>query len=250
VIFILLFLFIFGVCFGSFINVLIYRLPEDISITGRSFCPKCKKKINWVNNIPLLSYFILGGKCKYCRKRISLIYPIVEAITGILFVVTFYSSTGMVDLVIKLIILCILIPIFFIDIKHQIIPDSLIYFGYIVTLIYLITLNPLGFYVHIFSGFSMALILLSLHLATRGRGMGLGDVKFALFAGTFLGFPGSIIFIYLAFIAGAIIGSVLILIRLGKFGKHIAFGPFLAMSFWVTMLWGEQIWNTVSTILP
>ena len=145
-----IFIFFFGICIGSFLNVLIYRLPRDISITKktRSFCPKCKKQLSWWELIPLFSFLFLRGKCFKCRSRISWQYPAVELLTGLLFIFVFIGSIKIYDLgfmideiifvIYSWIIIGILIAIFFIDLKHYIIPDSLIIIGSAINLFYLL----------------------------------------------------------------------------------------------------------------
>ena len=118
--------FLIGLIFGSFANVCIARLPKDKTIIfGRSNCPKCKKKISWYDNIPLFSFILLGGKCRQCNKKISINYFFVELITGIFFVTIFLYTSNYFDLVLINLILILFLIIFFIDLKHFIIPDAL-----------------------------------------------------------------------------------------------------------------------------
>jgi leader peptidase (prepilin peptidase)/N-methyltransferase len=239
---------VLGLCFGSFLNAVIYRLPRGISVgRGRSFCPKCKHKISWHDNIPLLSFLILGGGCRYCRSSISWRYPLVEMITGGLFVLTFnqiglIGQIGLIRLILSLTLISGLIAIFFIDLEHQIIPDKIIFPLTIIYFFYLLATN----YLLLASNFLPTAIIsflffLMLFLLTRGRGMGFGDVKFAFFIGLTLGFPKAVLAFYLAFLTGALVGIILILLRKAKFGQRIAFGPFLALATLIAFLWGEEI---------
>ena len=115
-----------GAIFGSFANVCIYRLPDNKKISkGRSFCPKCKKKINWYDNIPFVSYVALGGKCRKCKKKISVQYFLVEAISASLFAFIYYYFGISVDALLLTILCMFLLVIFFIDLKHYIIPNEL-----------------------------------------------------------------------------------------------------------------------------
>ena len=242
----LVLLLILGLVFGSFVNVLVYRLPLGISIMGRSFCPKCKKQIAWFDNIPLLSFLLLKGKCRKCGKRISWRYPLVELITALGFV-TFYELIGFKDIVylgFLLVIFCVFLAVFAIDLEKQIIPDSLVFFAYIISFI-LLLFGGGSIYSNLLAGYSAGLFLLLLHLLTRGRGMGLGDVKLALVGGTILGFTGGLIWMYLAFLTGALVGIILILLGKAKFGKHIAFGPFLILAFWLTLFWGDKVFQWI-----
>ena len=133
---------------GSFLNVLIYRLPRSLKLAGRSFCPKCKKKILWYDNIPLLSFIFLKGKCHHCHSPISVQYPLVELLTGLLFLLTVFLFPKLITnyqlpitnyfllLAYYLFLISSLIVIFFTDLKHQIIPDQVIYPTILITFLY------------------------------------------------------------------------------------------------------------------
>ncbi|MCL4382276.1 prepilin peptidase, partial [Patescibacteria group bacterium] len=184
-----LFFFCFGLVFGSFLNVLIYRLPNSLPLTGRSFCPKCKKKISWYDNLPLLSFLVLGGRCRHCHFPISWQYPFVELVTGVLTVLSIkYLVLSRQDLILTtyyLILIYALIVIFFIDLYHEIIPDEIVYPAIIITLIF--SLYPNILISNLISGFLAGLLFLILFLLTSGRGMGFGDFKLAVLMGLFLG---------------------------------------------------------------
>lgn len=223
---------------GSFLNVVIYRLPKNLSLwKGQSFCPYCKKKIFWYDNIPLLSYLLLKGKCRFCQKKISLRYPLVELLTGILFILGYLSHLRILDFI----LISGLIVIFFIDLEHEIIPDQIIFpaillffFFFLITNHHLLITNYLP------SAFISALFFYLLHLLTKGRGMGLGDVKLVFLIGLFFGFPKVVIALYLAFLTGAIVGIILILTGKARFGQAIPFGPFLAFTSLVILFFGNN----------
>lgn len=238
-------IFIAGCCVGSFLNVLIYRIPADLSISGRSFCPKCKKKISWRENIPLVSFFLLHKRCKNCHSPISWQYPIVELITGILFVLTVFlisnNSTieqfnNLIPIIYYLFIVSCLVVIFFTDLKYGIIPDKITYPAIIISFIFLISQYPNILISNLLSGVAASLFLLMLHLITRGRGMGFGDVKLALLMGIFLGSPGILISLYASFLTGAVVSLILILAGLKRFGQTIPFGPFLVLGTLIALL--------------
>jgi leader peptidase (prepilin peptidase) / N-methyltransferase len=251
---VVLFIFLLGLIFGSFANVLIYRLPLGLTLSGRSYCPSCKNKISWFDNVPLLSFFLLRRKCRSCNQKISFQYPLVEFICGLGFVlmyllfinlsnsflVSIKGNIGFWVLPYLLFIFVILLAIFVIDLKKRIIPDGLSYALLIIVLIYLLIAKDI-FFVNLFSGFVCSLFLLFLHLVTKGKGMGLGDVKFVLFGGMFFGFPLSLLWLFVSFLTGALVGVILILVKKAKFGKEIAFGPFLIIGFYLTLIWGETI---------
>jgi len=246
---------ILGLCVGSFLNVIIYRLPKEISlIKGRSFCPRCKRKISWFDNIPLLSFLHLKGRCRYCKKPIPWRYPLVELLTGILFVLGTklvlkegeglggLGGLGMLEVLRVWLVISALVAVFFIDWDWQIIPDEVVFPVILVNFFYSLITNYQLLITNLLPTAAISsLFFLILHLLTKGKGMGLGDVKFTFLIGLVLGTPKAVVCFYLAFLTGAIIGLILILIRKTKFGKSIAFGPFLSLAFIVTLFAGEKI---------
>lgn len=233
-------LFLLGLCFGSFINCLVYRLNHQVSILkGRSFCPKCKKPIVWYDNIPVLSFVRLGGRCRWCHSPISWQYPIVELTSAILTLATFWLTNRIFInyqlSIINLLFTYCLLAIFISDLIYMTIPDEVVIFGVIVSLIFLIS--------NLVSAAGAALFFYLLYLITKGKGMGFGDVKLALLMGLILGWPKIILALYLAFISGALVGVTLILTKRKKFGQVIPFGPFLALNTWITLLFGDRIWS-------
>jgi len=237
------FLFVLGLVFGSFISALSYRYPKGISVAkGRSFCPKCKHQIRWHDNIPLLSFLLLGGKCRNCKGSISWRYPGIELATALGFMLigmTFQGTT--LQGAYSIFIFLILELIFIIDLEHQIIPDSFVFFGISLVFLFLLVTNHQSPITNLFSGFLAASLLMFIHLFTRGRGMGLGDVKFAALGGMVVGLNLSLIWLFLAFLTGGFIGIILILDKKAGLKDKIAFGPFLVVSIPITLIWGEKI---------
>lgn len=222
-----------GLIFGSFLSAVTWRMPRGIKILdlhSRSICPQCKNVIRWYDNIPLLSYLLLGGKCRHCHKHISLRYPIIEFSTAILFVLVPYYWLPVVLL---------LEMIFIIDLEHQIIPDEISFLIIFLGVIDLLLVSPNLFYVNMLCGLCAALFLLLTHLVTKGKGMGLGDVKLALAVGIILGWPGTLVWMYAAFLIGAVTGVILILARKAKFRVPIPFGPFLAFAFLIALIYAK-----------
>lgn len=216
-------LLILGLIFGSFVSALTWRNPRQISnIKGRSFCDNCRSNLKWFDNIPLLSYLFLGGKSRCCRKKISSRYPIIEIITAIGFYLIGYNF-------INLILFIILFSIFIIDFEHQIIPDLFIFAGIILM------------HTNFLSGLIGATFLLLIHLITKGKGMGLGDVKFAVLGGMIVGLNLLPIWMLTAFLTGGLVGSILILTKKAGLKDKIAFGPFLVIAIPITLIWGEKI---------
>ena len=245
---------ILGLLIGSFLGAYTYRLPRGIQITkGRSICVKCGETVKWFDNIPILSYLLLAGKCRKCNQRISVRYPIIEFVTAatIVLVTIFYNEIieniewlrilGLIAIPYLLFISTLLIAIFVIDLERQIIPDNLVFLGLIGVTTTLILTDNKEFYIYLFLGFSVALFLLLLNLITRGRGMGLGDVKLALFLGILLGPTMTILWTFTSFLLGAIVGIILILIGRAKARHPIPFGPFLVVSFFIVLFWGQNL---------
>ena len=257
--------FVFGLCVGSFLNVLIYRLPRGLGfVKGRSFCPHCKRKINWFDNVPLISFVLLKGRCRFCHSPISWRYPVVELMTGLitLLILNFkfqifnqflnLNFQIVFDLVCYLILAWALIVIFFIDLEHQIIPDEVVYPIVALFLLksVLFSFNTGYLILNTFlSAIGASLFLLLIYLVTKGKGMGFGDVKLAFLMGLVLGFPKIVVAFYLAFLTGAFVGIILILGKYAKFGQKIAFGPFLALSTIISVLWGEKILSLALKVL-
>lgn len=251
-----LLLLVFGLIFGSFISALSWRIPREKSIAkGRSICPKCKHQIAWYDNIPLLSYLILRGKCRNCNKHISSRYPLIELSSGVGFVLIFilqgstlqgvYSITS---LILKLIIFLILLTIFVIDLEHQIIPDSLIFTGILLVLFYYLFTNHNSLFGNLFSGFFAGSVLMSIHLITNGKGMGLGDVKFAMLGGMIVGLKLLPVWLFTSFLTGGITGIILILAGRAKMKTKIAFGPFLVVGIPVAIIFGDKLLTVFNSI--
>ena len=277
---ILFFLLILGISIGSFLNVLIDRIPQGKSpFKGRSYCDKCKKTLKWYDLIPLISYLYLKGKCRYCRAHISLYYPLVELVTGAMFIVTFayiYHLPLTIDrfsifnsqfsiFFYYLFILSSFIVIFFTDLKYGIIPDKIVYPSVVIFTIYHLSILPsaslragnfpfglaqggqFSIFNYLLSGIGAFIFFLVLFLITKGKGMGFGDVKLAFLLGLFLGFPKILAALYLAFLTGALIGSILIIWRKKKLkGGTIPFGPFLIIGTVLSLFFGEKILRLAS----
>jgi prepilin signal peptidase PulO-like enzyme (type II secretory pathway) len=238
-----IFLFVLGLIFGSFISALSWRYPRRISIKkGRSICPNCKKQIVWSDNIPLLSFILLGGKCRNCKRPISWRYPLIELTSGLGFLfIGLAIPTDYFRLVFALTIFLVLISIFVIDLENRIIPDSFVFFGVAATAIYFILTDHQMIYSNFLTGFTSALLLLLIHLFTKGKGMGLGDIKFAVLGGLIIGLRLFSIWLLLAFLTGAIAGTILIIGKKAHLKSQIAFGPFLVFAIPLTLLYGEKI---------
>jgi len=240
--------FFMGCCLGSFLNVCIYRLPRRLSIAfPRSFCPHCQAPIRAYDNIPLLSYLLLGGRCRMCRTGISWRYPLVEALTGGVALGLFIKFGPSFLFFSTLAFAAALIVITFIDLDHRIIPDVislpgiavgflLAVFGSVVT----IKESLIGIAV---GGGSLYLVAFSYQLLTKREGMGGGDVKLLAMIGAWLGWKAILFTLFFASLSGTFIGGGAMLIQ--KEGRHYAipFGPFLAFSALAYIFFGSQMIN-------
>jgi len=258
----LFFVFLFGLVIGSFLNCLIWRLHTGESLWGRSYCPKCKAKIAWYDNIPILSFILLRGRCRHCREKILLQYPLVELATAVLFVLAFIiqfsdiqSSTSITALdkypisniqylllIRNWFIIAVMIVIFVYDLRWYLILD-------VVTLpacLVVLGLNlALGYSWQnlLFSGIIGAGFFLIQFLLSRGRWLGGGDIRLGLLMGLALGWPEVILAILLAYISGSLVGLGLVAAGKKKWGAKLPLAVFLAPATIAVMLWGEQILN-------
>lgn len=254
-----LFVFGLGAVVGSFINVVIERtIAGEDWVRTRSRCDHCKRTIAWYDNIPLLSYALLGRRCRYCKKRISIQHPAVEFLTGVLFVwwyaigFAFFQLTQkplvLVQPVFWLIVGILLLIVFITDIKYMIIPDYAVVGLGLLALLYRVYLAQAGvmriedLWWAIVAGVAAAMFLGGIHLATLGKGMGLGDVKYGLVMGWLLGWQRMIVGLMVAFIMGAVVGVGLVIAKKRKIKQELPFGPFLVTGTFLALVWGNQIW--------
>jgi len=253
---IILIVFIFGCFIGSFLNCVVYRMENKKSFAkGRSFCPKCKHTLAWSDLIPVISFLFLRGKCRYCKKKISWQYPVVEIITGLLFLLIFnqFSILEFSKLLYLLVVSCLLEVIFIYDLKHYIIPDRVIFPAIIIVFLFRILDFIRNFKLEIRNydlllNLTMAIVVSAgffflLWLISRGRWMGFGDVKLALFMGLFLSWPNILVALFFAFILGSVIGLILIALQKKKMKSQMPFGPFLIAGTFVGLFWGTKIIN-------
>ncbi|MFH1180805.1 MAG: prepilin peptidase [bacterium] len=242
--------FIFGLIVGSFLNCAIYRLEKGEScLHGRSYCPLCRHQLSWLDLIPLLSFLFLKGKCRYCQKKISWQYPLVEMATGLLFVLNvrisdFLSSFNVWEIGYLDIIACFLIIIFVYDLKYYIIPDKVIYPAIGIALIFDLLRSDFQWKSDfLISAVGAAAFFLAIVLISRGKWMGAGDIKLAFLMGLFLGWPSIAVALFLAFLSGAIIGVGLVFAKKKELKSEIPFGPFLVGGAFIALFCGQNIIN-------
>lgn len=251
-------LFVLGLAIGSFLSVVIYRMTHgDSALRGRSYCDACKNQIAWYDNIPLLSFILLRRKCRHCGTPIPWEYPAVEFLTGALFVwwfvvgFTFFRLSERPFLIIQplfwLFVGILLVMIFFTDYMYYIIPDSAVVLLTIATFAYRLFLTrqgimmPHDFALAILCACGACLFFLGLFLLTKGRGMGFGDVKLAFPLGLLLGWPNTLVALFLSFFIGASVGILTIMLGKKKLKSAVPFGPFLVIGTLIALLWSNEI---------
>ncbi len=250
----ILFLFLIGLFIGSFLGVLVDRIPNKKSfIKGRSICDFCKHKLAWYDLIPVLSFLLLKGKCRYCEKKLPFFYPKIEVFTGLVFVLIYFFVASILpfsylSLIFYLLLSSLLIVILFIDLKFGIIPDKITLPGVILTLFFLIITKLPTIYNYLFSAIftSVFFIIISLfyYLLRKNIAMGGGDIKYAFLMGLILGFPSIIVGLYSAFLTAALYSIILIIWHKKAFLKDsIPFGPFLVLGTFLSLIWGNLIFQ-------
>jgi len=234
-----------GLCIGSFLNVVIYRVPIGQSIvTPPSRCRKCGYQLQWYDNIPVLSWLFLRGRCRKCGVGVSMQYPIVELITGALFVLVIWMTPPGPLLATRLILVCILIALFGIDLEHQILPNVITLPGIAIGVL-LSLIAPPGWKDALvgvlLGGGVLYAIAGAYYLWRREEGMGMGDVKMLAMIGAFLGWKAVLVTLVLSAFAGAIIGVALMAAQRGTMKFALPFGTFLAIGAIVSMFVGEPL---------
>lgn len=268
-------LFIFGLFFGSFFKVIVDRSEEKYAeakpkdahkkqknkswVTGRSCCQSCGKQINWYDNIPLLSYLLLGGRCRYCKKKIGLSYPLVEFLTGIIFVFVgyllcysphFFAQNFILNSLYFLLIIIFLWLILLFDFKYMIIPDELVVLVSMVGVAKIfsqfISSRASLFSIDLTVATFLLLFFLLLRylplLILKKYGLGWGDIKLVFPLAMVLGYKLAIVGIFCAFIIGGVWGIILLITRRAKVGQMVSFGPLLVLGSFIAFAWGDSLW--------
>lgn len=250
-----LLIFVLGSLFGSFINCLVWRLHEKDTIMGRSYCPKCKHMIAWYDNIPLFSFLALKGKCRHCGKKISWQYPVVEFVTGILFVVAAHINIGTdlfkapifelqassyVVLLRDWFIICVMVVIFIYDLRWYLILDIVSLPAVLV--IFLLNM-ALGFDLLniLISGIIGGSFFLFQFVISRGKWIGGGDIRLGLLMGVALGWPKILLAIMIAYLIGSVFGIFLLVTKKKSWGSQLPLGVFLTPATLIVLFWGKEI---------
>ena len=239
-------IFIIGILVGSFLNVCIYRMPREGSIVfPSSHCPHCSHPLLWYDLIPILSFVMLKGRCRYCKGVISPLYPTIEFINGIIYIIIFYFYGLSLEFVFYSLLISALLTITLIDLKHKIIPDGILLSIFIITILYKST-NYLLFHIPISLMDSLLGFLLGgglfflLAIISKG-GMGGGDIKLISVLGLILGLKKTLLNILLSFIIGAFISLILLCFKKKGRKDVIAFGPFINLAFIISLFFGDKI---------
>ncbi|SDI43878.1 prepilin peptidase [Proteiniclasticum ruminis] len=244
---ILVYTFILGTLIGSFLNVVVYRVPREESLSfPPSHCPSCNTRLKAYDLVPVVSYLFLGGKCRTCKTAISIRYPLVEMLTGLLFLVTVIKFGVSLEGLKYLLVIALLLPVALIDYDHTIIPDRLNVGIFLTALIFLLLevylgnaafrdlLNPL---------YGMVLgggFFLFIAVVTKGA-MGGGDIKLMAALGFLFGTANTLLLMFLSFVLGGFLSSLLLLLKIKKRKDYIPFGPFICASALLVIFYGEPI---------
>lgn len=254
--------FALGLLFGSFLQCAIYRLHHGLSfLTGRSLCDHCRKKIAWHDNIPVLSYLLLRGRCRACHQKITWEYPLVEMVSGLLFLLVAWHYYPLLliapNLVNCLLVFrawlfaVILLSIFLYDLKYYLIPDVLVLPATAFALALNLITTALGdssfhflstqFLNFLLAAFAAGGFFLFLFLVSKGQWIGGGDIRLGLLLGVLLGWPNILVALFLAYVVGALVGVVLIALKKKTLSSAVPFGTFLTAGAFVALLWGPWL---------
>ena len=242
--------FILGIVIGSFLNVCIYRMPAGKSIAyGPSSCQSCGKSLSPVDLVPVFSWLFLGGKCRYCKARVSAQYPAIELLTGVLFLLLYLKLGISWCLLIYAALTALLIVISMIDLKHMMIPDGLIIAGLVVGAAKLIATIPTGYFgswidyvIGFFAG-GLPLLLIAAFCAyvLKKEAIGGGDIKLMAMAGLITGWKLIAVAYLIGIVAGALISIILMATKIKKHGDEIPFGPFLSLGIIISIFFGTEL---------
>ncbi len=242
------FLFVLGSIVGSFLNVVGLRFRSGITLGGHSSCPSCGKRLSVLELVPILSFLFLRGRCRECKTHISPQYPLVELWTGVIFASLYFKFGLTASYLLLTTVFCIYTVILIYDLRHKIIPDSLVYLSIALALVYRIMVG--GVWLDYLTGPILFALFGLGWLVSRGRALGLGDGKLALSIGFLLGAPNGLSAIVMAFWIGAAVTVPLMLFS--KKGitmkSEIPFGPFLVLGAWVSLYFALDFFHVYSFI--
>lgn len=233
--------FIFGLLFGSFFNVVGLRVPKKLSfITDRSYCPTCKQQLRAPSLIPVLSYLLQGGKCKECQTPIAKLYPVIELLTAILFAFSYYKIGFQPELITAILFISMLMILFVTDMNYMLIPNKILLF-FLPLFIIMRIITPLTPWYSPLIGASVGFLLVAIIIIVSRGGMGGGDMKLFGVIGIVLGFPKVLLAFFLSTLIGAIIGGMLLLLKVIERKQPIPFGPYIIIATLITYFFGEPV---------
>lgn len=231
--------FIYGLFIGSFLNVCIFRIPAGISLVKPpSSCGSCGHRLNYIDMLPVVNYIVNKGKCKYCKSPYSMQYPLIELLNGILYLLIEIKFGFSINSVLFCIIASLLVVISMIDLKHKIIPDSLIITGVIIGIVYILLDRTIIFNRLIGLGIGLGLFLF---IAVLTNAMGGGDIKLMAVLGLIFGIKGVLFITLFSFVIGAVISVVLLTLKIKSRKDEIPFGPFISLSALIYIFYGTEI---------
>jgi prepilin signal peptidase PulO-like enzyme (type II secretory pathway) len=232
-----------GLIFGSFLNSLIYRWHYNLSLWNRSFCPMCRRTLLFADLIPILSFVLLGAKCRYCQKRISWQYPLVELLTGFLFVLVYLKIQAINFLLFRdLFFVLVLLFIFIFDWKYYLILDKIVWPALIVGLIMNLIIGLNWFDLVLGTGLGAGFFLWQ-YLISNAKWVGEGDIKLGALIGAMFGWKLTLLVIVIAYLIGGFIAAFLLISKKRKFGDFLPMGTFLSAAAIIVLLWGDKILN-------
>jgi leader peptidase (prepilin peptidase)/N-methyltransferase len=235
----------FGLAVGSFLNVCIHRVPRRSSVvTPPSACPRCGYRLRAIDNVPVLSYVFLRGRCRQCRAPIGIRYPIVEVLTMVLFLAHWWVFGWTPLMAVRLAFACALVVLFAIDLEHHLLPDAITLPGSVAGLLASLVLPPgiVAALIGVLAGGGVLWLIGEAYYRYAGQeGMGGGDIKMLAMVGAFLGWKLVLVTLVLSSVAGSLIGVAVIATRRGGMKYALPYGTFLALGALVASLAGDQI---------
>jgi len=237
-------LFVIGLCIGSFLNVIALRIDNLSTVwKGRSFCPHCKHTLGWRDLIPLFSFVVLLGKCRYCKKTISWQYPAVELGVGILFLLLFLKFGIGLALIYYLAIFSIMAVVFIYDLKTQMVPEVFVWIALGLSFLGGWYFGNFSFWEMILGGLIAGGLFALLVIVSKETWMGAGDIKIGLIMGFLLGYPVAIVGLFSSFVLGSIVGLIYMKVASKTLKDSLPFAPFIIASTLLAMIVGQGIIN-------
>jgi leader peptidase (prepilin peptidase) / N-methyltransferase len=236
---------LFGLVIGSFLNVCIYRLPREESVAWpASRCTSCRRALAWYENVPVLSWAVLRGRCRTCKAPVSAMYPVIELTTGILFAATYYWYGPTPLGIVRMLFGCAMVVLFVIDLQHQILPNIITVPGIVIGLALSLFLPPgwVSSLIGVAVGGGMLFAIAETYFRLRGiQGLGMGDVKMLAMIGAFLGWQLALLTLILSSFGGALVGVALIVTKRGGMQSKLPYGTFLAVAAAIAAVAGDSL---------